>query len=372
MAVKLNKSPIYVKGTAEMWVHDLITGDLIGYSNKIDTSNFTSSVNAGEIRAGLGAPVAINIPDSATFSGEITATDFSLEARQLATGGTLKYNGTVAVMENIIATATTLTVTNIPVAAYGEQADNAVFSCYVGNDGINYGVNPLTKEIQGFTAEVGKSYCVRYYMEMASAQELTIPGQFNPTVARVTIKMAAYGAQGNSAMNGSRVGNLYVHIPRAQFINGDVGVNGSQTEAATTPWSFSALIYDETDITCSDCANDNSVLGYMVYAPCGTTAEMSAVKGLVIVGGILSVVEGQSVQTPVQYLMEDNSLVTPKYSDLIFASAAPNIATVSSEGIIKSVSAGNTTITVSTKVLKANTTDEPLYAATANVTVTVA
>lgn len=371
MAVRLNKSPIYVKGTAEMWVHDVVTGDLIGYSNKIDTSNFTSSVNAGEIRAGLGAPVAINIPDSATFSGEVTATDFSLEARQLATGGTLKYNGTVAVMENIVATTTTLTVTNQPVAAYGEPTDNVTFSCYVGNDGVNYGVNPTTKEIQGFTAEVGKSYCVRYYMEMASAQELTIPGQFNPTVARVTIKMAAYGAQGGSAMNGSRVGNLYVHIPRAQFINGDVGVNGSQTEAATTPWSFSALIYDETDITCSECAQDNSVLGYMVYAPCGTNAEMSAVTGLIIVGGVLSVAEGATVQTPVQYVMEDKSLVTPKYADLRFVSATPTTATVSTEGVITGVAEGSTEVTVSTKALKANSTD-PLYTASVSVTVTAA
>ncbi len=28
MAVKLNNSPIYIKGTAEMWVHDIVTGDI--------------------------------------------------------------------------------------------------------------------------------------------------------------------------------------------------------------------------------------------------------------------------------------------------------------------------------------------------------
>lgn len=371
MAVSLNKSPIYVKGTAEMWVHDVVTGDLIGYSNKIDTSNFTSSVNAGEIRSGLGAPVAINIPDSATFSGEVTATDFSLNARALATGGTLKYNGTVAIQENIVATSTTLTVTEVPVSAYGEPSDSATYACYVGNDGVNYGVDPTTREVQGFTATVGQSYCVRYYTEIASAQELTIPGQFNPTVARVTIKMAAYGTQGNSASNGSRVGNLYVHIPRAQFINGDVGVNGSQTEAATTPWSFSALIYDESDVTCSECAGDNSVLGYMVYAPCGTNATLSAVTGLIVVGGVLSVDEGKTVQTPVQYVMEDKSLVTPKYTDLTFTSAQTTTATVSDEGIISGVAEGSTEITVSTKATKPNSTD-PLYTATVNVTVTSA
>ncbi len=369
MAVKLNNSPIYIKGTAEMWVHDIVTGELLGHSNKIDTSNFTSSVNAGEIRAGLGAPIVMQIPDSSTFSGEVTAADFSLSARQLITGGTLKYNGTVPVMEKILATTTTLKITGMPVAAYGEASTNETYSCYVGDDGINYGVNPTTKEIQGFTAEVGKEYCVTYYTEIASAQELTIPSSFNPTVARVTVKMAAYSSQGKSAMNGSRSGYLFVYIPRASFASGDVGVNGSQTETSTTSWSFQAMSYDEADVTCSMCANDNSVFGYMVYAPCGVNAEMSAVTNLITVGGAIAVAVGETKQTPVFYVMEDNSLVTPKYTDLTFTSAAPATATVSEEGVISGVAAGTTTITIATKVKK-NNSEEPLYSTTLNVTVT--
>ena len=368
MAVQLNKSPFYVKGTAEMWVRDIVTGDFIGYSNKIDTSNFTSSVNAGEIRAGLGAPIVINIPDSATFQGEVTATDFSLEARQLATGGTLKYNGTVPVMENITANDTKLKVTGNPVADYGEASDAETYACYVGSDGVNYGVNPVSKEVQGFTARVGQTYCVRYFVEMASAQELTIPTQFNPTVARVTVKMADYGAQGGNAMNGSRIGNLYIHIPRAQFINGDVGVNGSQTEAATTPWSFQALAYDEADVTCSECAADNSNLGYIVFAPCGTDGATSAIKALAIVGGIIKVKESETAQTPVFYVMDNGQIVTPNYADLTFTVAADggSYAKVGEHtGIINGTSAGSTTITVTV-------TAKPTLTATANVTVTAA
>lgn len=364
MAVKLNKSPIYVKGTAEMSVRDITTGDLIGYSNKIDTSNFTSSVNAGEIRAGLGAPVVINIPDSATFSGEVTATDFSLEARQLATGGVLKYGGTAAVMERITATGTSLTVSQTPVADYGEPSSNTTYTCYVGDDGVNYGVDPTNKTVQGFTAEAGKVYCVKYFIEMASAQELTMPTAFNPTVARVTIKMAVYGAQGASAMNGSRIGHLYIHIPRAQFINGDVGVNGSQTEAATTPWSFSALSYDEADTTCSECALDNSVLGYMVFVPCGENAALSAVSNLAIVGGVIPLAVGATKQTPVFYYMENGQLVMPSYADLTFTSADAATATVGENtGIITGVAAGDTTIT-------ATVTAKPTLTAQVSVSVT--
>ena len=138
--MKLNNSSLYVKGTADMWAHDVKTGDLIGYTNKIDSSKLSTSCNAGEIRAGIGAPVVINIPDSSAFKGEVTAADFSLEARQLATGGTLRYNGTVPFRENIVAKDSKLVVSRKPVSAYGESVDNEYYSCYVGNDGKNYGV----------------------------------------------------------------------------------------------------------------------------------------------------------------------------------------------------------------------------------------
>lgn len=363
MAVRLDNAPIYVKGTAEMWVHDIVTGDLIGHSNKIDTSNFTSSVNAGEIRAGLGAPIVMQIPDSSTFSGEVTSADFSLDARKLITGGSVKYNGTVAAYEKITATATTLTIDGTPVAAYGDPSDSETYSCYVGDDGVNYGVDPTTKEVQGFTAEVGKTYCVTYYTEVASAKELTIPSSFNPTVARVTVKMAVYGAQGASAMNGSRLGYLFIHIPRASFASGDVGVNGSQTETANTSWSFQALAYDEADVTCSMCASDNSVFGYMVFAPCGEGSALSAVKNLAIVGGIIPLKVDATAQTPVFYYMDNGELVTPNYADLTFTSGTPATATVGQNtGIITGVAAGNTVIT-------AKVTAKP--ALTAQVTVQV-
>ena len=367
MALKMDKAPIYLKGTVEMWVHDIVTGDLIGYSNKVSSSNFTSSVNAGEIRAGIGAPVVINIPDSATFTGEVTSADFSLEARQLATGGNLGFNGTVAVMEKVTASGTSLTLKGTPAPAYGESASAEKYACYVGSDGKNYGVDPKTKQVDGFTAQEGTEYCVRYYTKMATAQELTIPTAFNPTVARVTIKMAAYAAQGGNAMNGSRVGNLYIHIPRAQFINGDVGVNGSQTEAATTSWTFSALSYDATDATCSECATDNSVLGYMVYAPCDESA-MSMIRALVIVGNIVTVKQGGTAQTPVFYAMDNGQLVTPNYGDLTFevAKEGGSYAKVGAHtGTIEGTTAGKATLTV-------KVTAKPELTATANVTVTAA
>lgn len=86
MAFRLDNPSMFIKGTADLWAFNPQTGDVDGYTDKLDTTNLTSSANNGEIRAGLGAPVAIYIPDSAAFGGEVTAQDFSLEARQFQTG----------------------------------------------------------------------------------------------------------------------------------------------------------------------------------------------------------------------------------------------------------------------------------------------
>ena len=363
MAFNLNYAPMYVKGTADIWAFNMQTGDVAGYSNKLDTSTLNSTANNGEIRAGLAAPVVINLPDSASLAGEVTAQDFSLQARQFQTGGNLAYNGTVMVQEQITATGTTLTVTDTPVAAYGEPSSNPTYSCYVGTDGVNYQVNPTTKQIVNFTAEEGQTYCVSYFIEAASAQELTIPTVFQPGVYRVMIRMAVYMAQGTSSQQSSFAGWLYVHIPRAQFIDGDGGVNGSQTTNATTSWKFTALSYNEADVTCSVCAQNNSVLGYMVFAPCDYAT--AAVTGLAIVGGGVTVAEEGTQQVPVLYIMADGTTVTPNYSDLTFESKATGTATVSPTGLVTGAAEGSTTINVSV-------TAKPSITAICPVTVTAA
>lgn len=360
---EFNDPALFVKGTADMFVFNIQTGDIEAYTDKIDTNNLTSSMNNGEVTGGLGSPVLINIPDSARFTGEVTAQDFSLKARQLQTGGTLSYNAAVMVAEEITATGTTLTVSQTPVAAYGESPDSTTYSCYVDNDKKNYGVDPTTKQVQGFTATTGQKYCVKYFANVASAQVLTIPATFTPGVKRIIIRMACYTAQGANRENSSFDGYLYIHIPYAQFIDGDAGVNGSQTEIATTTWTFSSLSYREAVKACSECALDTAVLGYMVYAPCGDRAQ--SVEGLVVVGGSVTVATSAQVQIPVYYVMPDNTIVTPNYADLTFESVADETATVSEEGVVEGVAQGNTTINI-------NITSRPEIKTTCAVEVTAA
>ncbi len=363
MAFQKNKAPRYAKGFSEAAVYDINTGDLLYWTNKLKTGNTSTSMNEGAIEGGLGNKLLANIPDTVRLTGTFEAADFSLEARGLQMGSTVKYNAKSMVREKIIATTTTLTVTRTPAPAYGQASDAEEYFCYVGNDGVNYGVNPTTKEIQGFTAEPNKEYCVQYYTNILNAEQLAIPASFSPTVGYMVVKTPMYSENGSSAKNSSLAGYLYGFYPRVQFIGGDAGVNGSQTESSTTALNFTALAYDElTDEVCADCGNDDSVYGYLTYVPCGGD-ELDAVKGLAIVGGVIPLAVGATKQTPVFYYMDNGELVTPQYTDLTYTSAADATASVSENGVITGVAAGETTVTATVKAKESLT-------ATVSVTVT--
>ena len=353
MAFNRATAPIYAKGTMDVWCFNPSTGDLDYYSNKIQTNQFTTSVNMGAINAGVGNPVVINLPDTSQVNLTLTAADLSLEARALSTGGSLGYNGIIPVMESITASGTSLQVTGIPTTAYGMDKPYA----YIDKAGEAYEVDPDTGLISGFTAVNGTDYCVRYFSKAASAKELTLSTVFAPAVEVVYMRIPCYSAQGATANQGSKCGDLYVWVPRMQF-SGNAATDGSQTSAATTDISGSALSYDAAVASgvCEESAMTS--LAYMVYMPLGGATV--SVDGLAIVGGEIALKIGEDVQTPVKYVI-DGHLVQPDYSDLSYTITDTTYATVDANGLITGAAAGSTEITV--------TLTDPALSVVANVTV---
>lgn len=360
ITAKLNNRPLYAKGTMDVKCFDPGSNNLVYYSNKMSTSQLQSSVNLGAINAGPGNPVVIQIPDTPSLTMNLTAADFSLAGRALAVGGNVTYNGVVPVDEVVEAAGTSLKVAQTPVAPLG----GCDIVCYVGNDGTAYTIDPTTMEVQGFTATAGEKYCVHYYTANAGAQQFSVETLMNPAVVRTLITIPVYSTESDAQnpLTGSRVGSLYITIPRMQF-NGDVSTEGSQTTAATTVMNGTALSYDEAceaGIQCGSSASPK--LAYMVLELFGSPDQFAT--GLAIVGGNdIEVNAGQTVAIPVKYVMDDGSLGTPLMSDFIFTSADANVATVSAQGVVSGVAAGTTTVTITGKGPKKLTTE-------ANVTVT--
>lgn len=369
MAFQKNKAPRYAKGYSEASAYDIVTGDLLYWTNKLKTGNTSTSMNDGAIEGGIGNRLLANIPDTVRLTGTFEAADFSLEARGLQMGSTVQYNAKTLVRRKITADGNTLTLPegDTPAPGFGQPSDAETYYCYVGDDGVNYGVDPKTRKIQGFTAKSGQTYCVQFYTNIFNAEQLAIPANFSPTVAYLVTKTPVYSENGTSAKNSSLAGYLYGYYPRVQFAGGDAGNNGSQTEASTTSLNFTALAYDDlTDDVCTDCNSEDSVYGYLTYVPCGD--DFSAVSALAIVGDIVTVKQGETAQVPVFYVMSNGQILTPDYADLTFAVAEDggSYAKVGEHtGVITGSSAGSTTITVTV-------TAKPTLTATANVTVTSA
>ena len=201
-------------------------------------------------------------------------------------------------------------------------------------------------EIQDFVATVNTTYNVIYYEQRADAQYFAISSMIAPGVYTVSAKMAVFSADGaNNGNRGSQVGWASYIIPRMQF-GGDVSTNGSQTDPATTVLSGTALSYEAAleAGACVDCNYPN--LAYMTYEPL-TFNGNNAIVAMAVVGGDMHVVVGaaNAKVIPVKYIMADNSVVQPKFSDLTITSGNTSTATVSG-GVVTGAAAGSTTLTI--------------------------
>lgn len=363
--VNLHTNYLYAKGTVNVVVRDIDTGDVEYQSDKVQSNRFSTTCDMGPVQAGLGNATAINIPHNAAVNLELTSADFSMAARAMQVGSQLAYNGIGPVCEVIEASSTTLTVTKTPAAPYGYSKNicNIVEAGAVDALGTAYTINGSTKAVKGFAAEVGHTYVVNYFAQEASNQYFNIGSVLSPGIKHVTVQVAVYSAAGTSnAMQGNHKGDLYFIIPRMQFA-AKADTDASQTAASTTDLSGTALTYDEAAAlgVCSDYAI--SGLAQVLYVPAG--GATTDVEGLVIVGGVITMPVSSTKQIPVEYKMKDGRLVQPDYTDLTYAipTVGQNYATVSSSGLLTSTaSAGETEVTVSL--------ESPAVSVVANVVVT--
>lgn len=361
--VNLNNQYLYAKGTCDVVVRDIVTGDVDYQSNKVQTNQFTTTADMGAIQAGIGNTTAINIPHNSAVNLTLTNADFSMEARAMQVGAGIAYNGVGPVCEVLTGTNGVLTVTEMPAAPYGYNINicNVVESGAVNAPGTAYVIDAATKQVQGFTAVAGKSYTVTYFSENAVNKYFNISARFTPAIKHVTVHIAVYSAAGaQSATQGTQVGDLYIIVPRMQF-SGKADVDGSQTNAVTTDLSGTALTYDDAVAAGACSCAATSGLAQVLYVPVADTTD--DIVGLAIIGGVIALTAGDEAQVPVKYVMKNGTLVNPDYTALTYTipTAGQSYAEVSETGLITAKAAGDTELTVALA--------SPALSAVANVTV---
>jgi len=350
MAFTFGDPRLFVIG-CELTMFDPETGNVVGYDNVGTDAAINYTFDFTEVTGGFQNQLVGLIPHTTRLTGSYTSQAFSLAQRALLSGGSLSYSAVAPVCETIKANGTTLTVSKTPAKAQSQSSADTTAWCYVrphgttAYEGVNYGVDISTKNVQNFTATANEEYDVFYFTEWASAQQLALPAAANPSVVSVHQKWAVYSEQNNSRTQGTLQGYLYVIVPKA-MLEGDAGIDGNQTTNSTTSYSWRAFTgADANAPICADCDNAAGDLAYYVYVPCGSALE--DVVSLTFIGGDPVIAVGEDKQLNVRLVMKDGSIVVPDYSTLSYLSATTSKVTITSTGLMHGSSAGTSKITVS-------------------------
>ena len=343
----MSKRTLFVKGTAEIVMFNTATDDVVYQSNKLQSNQIQTSVNLGPVQGGLGNPTLINLPDTPNLTLGMTAADFSLEAQGLQIGDVPSYNAIVPVHESVTCTSGTLTVSGTPAVPLGSSTGATVGIV----DGTAYEFNGKT--ITFAAGEEGSKYCVQYYVQKLQAKQLEISTSFAPMVVRALITLPVFSSSTNDVSTGSRVGSLYITVPRLQ-LNGDLNIDASQTTASTTILNATALSFDELQSSTGDaCAVNEPKLAYMAL-DLSDENTYEHVVGLVVVGGGVSGASAAVVPSPLLLLMDNGETQPlPDYDDFTYTPES-NVGTVNTTtgAITIGTASGNIAVEAKTSVGK--------------------
>lgn len=347
--IKFTDPRLYLKGVGNVVLTDPDDGNILYQSDKFTTGQVTSSLELGEIRAGIGMPIVAMLPNNAGVTVDFSAADFDFFMKAARSGATVSYGAPVPACQTVLASGTSISIdvsTGTPVANSGMSE----VQCYVQHvgeaglmsaTGVPYALDASSGAVTGFTAVSGEQYKVWYFVNKGTAAIAKLTTLMKPRVVHFMAQFPVYENATGKPNAGTMKGNLYVVIPRLA-LNPDGSVNGDNGTADTTSITGQALAYsgDVVSATCDECGEVGSDLAYYIYSPC---SDADVVRGLVVVGGVVAVTKSTTAQIPVRLLMPDNSLSVPtSYSEgfTYTPDGLPSGTTVSNSGLI---SAGSTT-----------------------------
>ena len=367
-----NKKYLYVKFCQEVTLSDPATGEVWYYSNKPTESAVNTSVNMGEIRAGVSNPIVAIIPSDTNVTVSITAADFDLAMRAYQSGGKHGYGAPTLVCQDIAASGATLAIpetSGTPVAGQGFDSAFAYVqevgaASSVSGDGTPYPIDS-SGNITGFTATSGKTYKVWYWVNKATTEYATLTSKFDPAIANCRLVQPVFANEsGTPGKTDTQIGSLITVIPYLK-LGGDAGAAGSSSNNSTTSVSGTAIAYDGAVIEagCDACGGSGADLAHYLYVPCD---DSGMIEGLVFVGGAITVAKSSVTQLQ-PYLVVGGSLVKPDPAFMTYSMTTSISGTsVSNAGVL---TAGSTAGSGEVTATYSEGGSAPSYSCPLNVTV---
>ena len=356
MAYTFSPEEVFSKGIVEAEFFDPATDNLLGYSRYVADFSLQGSMNNGEVAAGPGNGLVMMIPDSARLNVTATTADSALNNTALAVGGTISGNGVVETVIGVTAAGTTLQLNNAASPLGGQNGAVCYVLTSTGTDkaaveaasGIAHAVDQ-SGNIEGFTAVSGNTYCVKYFTQNSSAQQLSVPALFSPKVVRAHFAVNCYAKKTGGDVMASSLYKIRHYVFPYYFFTNPMEDTLSQTATGTVNLSGTCLTYQEA-ISNGTCASTNTAgtYGYIVDEYVGQSTSTAAVDGIYFIGlgGGASVAASQTLTLPVQFSV--NGVLTPisDMDQVTFASSATGKATIPEHSnVVTGVASGTANIT---------------------------
>lgn len=374
MAFTFKPEELFSKGIVYAEFFDPATDDLLGYSRYVADFSLAGAMNNGEVEAGPGNGLVMMIPDSARLNITATTADSSLNNMALPVGGVLSGNGVVETTTAITASGASLLLANAVAPLGGENGAVCYVLTSTGNDradveaqsGVAHSV--VDGAIQDFTAVSGNTYCVKYFYNNSSAQQLTVPAMYAAKVVRAHFAVNCYAKKtGGDVLSSSLFKIRHYVFPYYYFTN-PMEDTLSQTATGTVNLSGTCLSYQEaaSEGVCN--VDTAGVYGYVVdeYVG-GENTSTAAVDGIYFIGlgAGVSVAADATLTLPIKYSVNGILTTISDMGAVTFESSATNVATVDGN-IVSGVSAGTAVISASVT----NSRTQQTYTDTITVTVT--
>ena len=348
MAYDPRQASIFGKGLIDASFFDPVTFDLRYFSNKLQSGNFATAMNAGIVQGGVGNAPLIYIPDGQSITIEMTAADVSLTALGLNVGERPRYGGVIEVPTPLEFVNGQLRIIGTPVPELGNNTGIP----YARVEGKAYRIEtegPNAGVLVDFIGEEGKMYCVHYSVMDYTVQQFDISTLFAPSIMICRIRQPLFSAEGGDLDTGSNVGEDIFLVPRMQ-LSGNATRAMDQATAATTALTGNALAYDEGIAAGSVCETSLTKLAYVVRRLFGKDIY-ATVRRLVVIGGSMTLESGTSRQIPFKLHHDNDQTTQPIFSDFDYVSENPAVAAVNDVGLVTGGIPGTTAIQITHKTI---------------------
>ena len=229
----------------------IFSGDnLIGVAKTLTESTFNFSISSEDVRGGSANALWGKYFHDSNLQIQLTDAMFKLEYVAANLGVDIAQGG-ITVYESGSAGEAIVTAGELALTQTAVQFDGSYIGWYKTPSDIEWTIGEIsnnTMTIPG--AQIGDSYCVKYFYQNPNTRSISINTQYIPKVWHLVILNDLFAGDVSDIGSATRYGRIITDIPRYQ-LDGNMTLNLTATSASTVPINGNALAV-EAGLSCEE------------------------------------------------------------------------------------------------------------------------